>query len=52
MCNSACQDALFFNTRAHTQVDISTYRHADAQISLKQCAALQLLRHKQMGSTV
>lgn len=49
--SSACQDAVLLYTWVRVQVNISTYIHTDAEISLMQCA-LQLLCHKQMGSTV
>lgn len=51
LCNGTCPNPLSFNTWACTQVDISMHVHTDAQTSSVQRAAIQLLNHKQMGST-
>lgn len=52
MSNSAHQHHLSLSTWACTQVDVSMHTDADAQISLTQPAAVQLLHYKQMGSTL
>lgn len=52
MNNSAHQNRLSLSTGGWTEVDVSMHIDADAQISLTQPAVIQLLRHKQMGSTL
>lgn len=52
MSNGAHQNHLSMSTWACTQVDVPMHIDADAQVSLTQPAAIQLLHHEQMGSTL